>query len=80
MSSAPTEATAEAAAGKDSQDVGAAHKEAAGGGGAFIAALDVGTTCVRCFILDERCVVRGSAVDAVSGPTDIISLNPRVQS
>ncbi|KAH8251105.1 hypothetical protein KR026_011590 [Drosophila bipectinata] len=31
----------------------------------FIAALDVGTTCVRCFVLDERCAVRGSAVDAV---------------
>ncbi|KAH8379435.1 hypothetical protein KR009_004978, partial [Drosophila setifemur] len=31
----------------------------------FIAALDVGTTCVRCFILDEQCAVRGSAVDAV---------------
>ncbi|EDW93864.2 putative glycerol kinase 5 [Drosophila yakuba] len=32
---------------------------------AFILALDVGTTCVRSFVLDEECVVRGSAVDAV---------------
>ncbi|XP_017000952.2 glycerol kinase 5 [Drosophila takahashii] len=31
----------------------------------FILALDVGTTCVRSFVLDERCVVRGSAVDSV---------------
>ncbi|KAH8234785.1 hypothetical protein KR032_003158 [Drosophila birchii] len=64
MSSAPMEATG---ARKNVQDVEeAAHKEpTGGGGGAFIAALDVGTTCVRCFILDEGCVVRGSAVDAV---------------
>ncbi|XP_017058066.1 putative glycerol kinase 5 [Drosophila ficusphila] len=31
----------------------------------YILALDVGTTCVRSFVLDDRCVVRGSAVDAV---------------
>ncbi|KAH8288023.1 hypothetical protein KR018_000997 [Drosophila ironensis] len=31
----------------------------------FIAALDVGTTCVRCFVMDEKCEVRGSAADAV---------------
>ncbi|XP_017135367.1 putative glycerol kinase 5 [Drosophila miranda] len=32
---------------------------------AYIAALDVGTTCVRCFVLDEKCLVKGSAVDEV---------------
>lgn len=44
----------------------------------FIAALDVGTTCVRCFVLDERCAVRGSAVDAVS--VWVINLTARGQS
>ncbi|SPP77126.1 putative glycerol kinase 5 [Drosophila guanche] len=32
---------------------------------AYIAALDVGTTCVRCFVLDDKCLVKGQAVDAV---------------
>ncbi|XP_068149601.1 putative glycerol kinase 5 [Drosophila tropicalis] len=32
---------------------------------AYIAALDVGTTSVRCFILDEKCTVKGSSTDAV---------------
>ncbi|KAH8370991.1 hypothetical protein KR093_005857, partial [Drosophila rubida] len=30
-----------------------------------IAALDVGTTYLRCYVLDERCVVKGSAADTV---------------
>ncbi|EDW70094.2 glycerol kinase 5 [Drosophila virilis] len=30
-----------------------------------IAALDVGTTYLRCFVLDENCTVKGSAADAV---------------
>ncbi|XP_062136580.1 putative glycerol kinase 5 [Drosophila sulfurigaster albostrigata] len=30
-----------------------------------IAALDVGTTYVRCFVLDDKCVVKGSAADTV---------------
>ncbi|EDV50365.2 putative glycerol kinase 5 [Drosophila erecta] len=44
-----------------------AHKgwQSGPGSPAFILALDVGTTCVRSFVLDEQCVVRGSAVDAV---------------
>ncbi|XP_017862866.1 PREDICTED: putative glycerol kinase 5 [Drosophila arizonae] len=32
---------------------------------AHIAALDVGTTYLRCFVLDENCAVKGSAADAV---------------
>ncbi|KAI8118783.1 putative glycerol kinase 5 [Lucilia cuprina] len=31
----------------------------------YIAALDVGTTTVRCFVLNEKCEIRGSAVEAV---------------
>ncbi|XP_034482674.1 putative glycerol kinase 5 [Drosophila innubila] len=30
-----------------------------------IAALDVGTTYLRCFVLDDKCVVKGSAADTV---------------
>ncbi|XP_030385400.1 putative glycerol kinase 5 isoform X2 [Scaptodrosophila lebanonensis] len=32
---------------------------------AHIAALDVGTTSVRCFVQDENCSIKGSAVEAV---------------
>ncbi|KAM7356588.1 glycerol kinase 5 isoform 2-T2 [Cochliomyia hominivorax] len=31
----------------------------------YIAALDVGTTTVRCFVLNDKCEIRGSAVKAV---------------
>ncbi|XP_065360323.1 putative glycerol kinase 5 [Calliphora vicina] len=31
----------------------------------YIAALDVGTTTVRCFVLNEKCEIKGSAVEAV---------------
>ncbi|ALC43014.1 CG1271 [Drosophila busckii] len=31
----------------------------------YIAALDVGTTNLRCFVLDENCTVQGSAADTV---------------
>jgi len=59
MSAPPKVAAQPAGAAKDSQDSGP-------GSPAFILALDVGTTCVRSFVLDEQCEVRGSAVDAVS--------------
>lgn len=58
MSAPPKVAAKPAGAAKDSQDSGP-------GSPAFILALDVGTTCVRSFVLDEQCEVRGSAVDAV---------------
>lgn len=31
----------------------------------YIAALDVGTTTVRCFVLNEKCEIKGSSVEAV---------------
>lgn len=32
---------------------------------AYIAALDIGTTTVRCFILNEDCKIQGSAKELV---------------
>ncbi|XP_052848085.1 putative glycerol kinase 5 [Drosophila gunungcola] len=62
--SAPPAKVAEKSGGGAPQDLDS-PRDSGSGSPTFIAALDVGTTCVRCFILDERCVVRGSAVDAV---------------
>ncbi|EDW50263.1 GM14527 [Drosophila sechellia] len=59
--SPPKVAVKPAGAAKDSQ----CAEDSCPGSPAFILALDVGTTCVRSFVLDEQCEVRGSAVDAV---------------
>ncbi|XP_039488938.1 putative glycerol kinase 5 [Drosophila santomea] len=61
MSAPPNVAANPAEAPKDRQSA----EDSGPGQRAFILALDVGTTCVRSFVLDEECVVRGSAVDAV---------------
>lgn len=41
----------------------------------YIAALDVGTTTVRCFVLNETCEIKGSAVEVVSG-----RMNPKTSA
>ncbi|EDX09009.1 GD13724 [Drosophila simulans] len=61
MSAPPKVAVKPAGVAKDSQ----CAEDSCPGSPAFILALDVGTTCVRSFVLDEQCEVRGSAVDAV---------------
>jgi len=70
MSAPPKVATKPAGEPEDwdsSKDVGSPRDSESGSRPpCFILALDVGTTCVRSFVLDEQCVVRGSAVDAVS--------------
>nr|XP_016926299.2 putative glycerol kinase 5 [Drosophila suzukii] len=69
MSAPPKVATKPAGEPEDwdsSKDVGSPRDSESGSRPpCFILALDVGTTCVRSFVLDEQCVVRASALDAV---------------